>query len=353
MIAGALVACGPAVRDDPATRVVRPVVTPVAALIAVPARDGARPLLIDPFEVTNGAFAAFLDATGHEWAGRPDDWLARVAERPDHPVTRVSFGEASAFAAWWGGRLPTASEWLRAARGARDEPYPWGSRDPVRYAANTLLAALDEPAPVGAFPSSRTDAGIQDLIGNVWEWTDSGPDAWTVLAVPAPRTRTLELWFPRLLPGYDGDPSLRESIDRASGDAAPPRRVPYVGAGRVILGGSFRHRAIAPPPARDLESPFVYESVQGAPITVEVLERVEWRDDLGFRCVRDVDDTVIAAMLDAMRDAPPVGRDRIAAQIRRLGRDVAGRAVTAFDAGRDADLARRCRTLWDDGARRP
>ncbi len=326
--------------------------TPVSALVALSPREDAPPLLVDPFEVTNAAFAAFLDATGHDWAGRPADWDNRVTARPDHPVTRVSFADASAFAAWWGGRLPTATEWLRAARGASDMPYPWGSRDPARYAANTLGTALDEPAPAGAFPSSRTAAGVQDLIGNVWEWTDSGPEAWTALVVPQPRTRRLELWFPRLLPGYGGVPSFRESSEPV-GPSQPPRRIPYIGSGRVILGGSFRHRAIAPPPVSDLAAPFVYESVQRPPITFEVLERIEWRDDLGFRCVRDVDDAVIARMLDAMRGAPAVQRDRIAAQVRRLGRAVAGRAVDAFDAGRDADLARRCRALWDDGERRP
>jgi iron(II)-dependent oxidoreductase len=29
------------------------------------------------------------------------------------------------------------------------------------------------PAPVGSFPSGSSALGIQDLIGNVWEWTKS------------------------------------------------------------------------------------------------------------------------------------------------------------------------------------
>lgn len=110
-----------------------------------------------------------------------------LTDRPDHPVTQVSWEDATAYAAWAGKRLPTEAEHEHASRGGADgTAYAWGDeRCPGgRHLANTWQgpfphhnAAEDgwvTTSPVGTYPANPY--GAVDLIGNVWEWT---ADSWT------------------------------------------------------------------------------------------------------------------------------------------------------------------------------
>jgi len=134
---------------------------------------------LDRTEVTVGDYQRFVAATGAlpPWRVQPDSAL---------PVTGVMWAEAMAYCAWKApgrARLPTEEEWEAAARGSAAHRYPWGP-DWVTGAANTQGAKRARPAPVGSYPHGASPLGIQDLIGNVWEWTKSPAAAYPGGATP-------------------------------------------------------------------------------------------------------------------------------------------------------------------------
>jgi iron(II)-dependent oxidoreductase len=159
---------------------------------------------IDRFPVTARRFAAFVDAGGYRhpelWSEQGRAWLEETGERapqgwvastggwrvrrfghlqpldPREPVQHVSFLEAEAFARWSGGRLPTEAEWEKAAAWdpavRRSRTYPWGEAPPRPERANLDQAAFG-PAPVGGFPAGASAYGVEQLLGDVYEWTSS------------------------------------------------------------------------------------------------------------------------------------------------------------------------------------
>jgi formylglycine-generating enzyme required for sulfatase activity len=100
----------------------------------------------------------------------------------DHPVVQVAYADALAFAEWSGKDLPTEAEWEYAAwGGAKDQDYAWGDELAPGGAmmanywqglfpfANQMLDGWERTSPVGCFPGNGY--GLQDMIGNTWEWT--------------------------------------------------------------------------------------------------------------------------------------------------------------------------------------
>jgi iron(II)-dependent oxidoreductase len=146
---------------------------------------GAHRVQVKPFAmsartVTQGEYAAFIDATGTgvptHWRKEGTGWQARRFDRwspidPHAPMVHVSLEDALAFCRWAGRRLPTEAEWEFAARnGGKCDRYPWGEACAANAPALDFRhrgpsGALDDPAPC---PS-----GLRQMIGGVWEWTAS------------------------------------------------------------------------------------------------------------------------------------------------------------------------------------
>jgi ergothioneine biosynthesis protein EgtB len=157
---------------------------------------------IERHNVTNAAFLEFIEAGGYsdERWWRPEDaaWLATDAvthplfwERHDGrwfwrgmfdlvplplawPVF-VSWAEAAAFARWRGMRLPTEAEFQRAAYGTPspvERRFPWGDAAPTADHGVLDFASWD-PHPAGSHPAGRSAWGVDDLVGNGWEWTST------------------------------------------------------------------------------------------------------------------------------------------------------------------------------------
>jgi formylglycine-generating enzyme required for sulfatase activity len=127
--------------------------------------------------VTNAQYAAFVYATGHEqpilWeGGKPP------TGKEDHPVVFVSWHDAVAYCDWLAEvtgkpyRLPSEAEWEKGARGTDGYIYPWGNQwDEER--CNSGEDDEWHTTPVGAYPEGASPYGLQDMAGNVWEWTRS------------------------------------------------------------------------------------------------------------------------------------------------------------------------------------
>lgn len=167
-----------------------------------PLRDTATyhrvgPFLLDATEVTVAAYGACVEAgrctpaaatvrseeiPRSERAERSSHCNQDRADRADHPVNCVDWAQAREFCAWAGKRLPSEAEWEWAARnGEEGTAFPWGSEPPGARSCWRGAGAGETPGdapgtcPVGSHPEGDTASGLEDLAGNVAEWTSS-PD---------------------------------------------------------------------------------------------------------------------------------------------------------------------------------
>jgi iron(II)-dependent oxidoreductase len=222
---------------------------------------------IDRFPVTSGQFLEFIEDGGYANRAHWEDagWAFRQAEQLEHPlfwrrsgkgwerrrfglweaiprdepVCHVCWYEAAAYARWARRRLPTEAEWEKAAAANPDghvRRFPWGDAPPDRKRAN-LWPTGGHPSQVGAYPAGASAAGVEQLIGDVWEWTAS----------------TFEPY-----PGFRAFPYPEYSAVFFGGDY------------RVLRGGSW---AVAPEAVRNTFRNWDY------PIRRQIFA--------GFRCARD------------------------------------------------------------------
>jgi iron(II)-dependent oxidoreductase len=154
--------------------------------------------------VTNNQFATFIEATkyvttaekeggwspveskfvkGCDWR-HPLDPKNSLKDKGDHHVVQVSWYDAMEYAQWLNQelrteigdleiRLPTEAEWEKAARGEYGNEWPWGNEfDPAK--CNSSEGSKGTTTPVGSYsPQGDSPYGAADMVGNVWEWTQS------------------------------------------------------------------------------------------------------------------------------------------------------------------------------------
>ncbi len=192
----------------------------------------ARPFAISTTEVTVAEFRSYAEGRGLTagaclgyarggWSTDGDpDWTDPGFEQGDsHPVTCVSWSDASGYADWLSARtgfkyrLPSASEWEYSAAAGGDAARWWDdeSLDACRAANIADRSARDaypvwitdecsdasvHTAPVGSFAANPF--GLHDSLGNVFEWV---LDCWNDSYQDAPQDGSA--WL-------DGDCSQRE-----------------------------------------------------------------------------------------------------------------------------------------------
>ncbi len=174
------------------------------------------PYCIDRYEVTTTLYKACSDhgdclraSAVNEWEGiKPAERTAfdplcniRDPEKNGgkHPINCVDWEQAKHFCEVGGARLPTEAEWEFAARGPDGRKYPWGDAEPTAGLLNAcgaecvawgLKAKMDvvpmykvddgwaATAPVGSFPKGASRYGVEDVVGNVWEWVGDNFEAY-------------------------------------------------------------------------------------------------------------------------------------------------------------------------------
>ncbi|MBX7254024.1 MAG: SUMF1/EgtB/PvdO family nonheme iron enzyme [Candidatus Promineofilum sp.] len=135
---------------------------------------------IDRTEVTNAQYAACVAAKA---CSPPESSSSYIRgshyDNPahaDYPVTQVTWYNATAYAEWAGGRLPTEAQWEYAARGPESFEFPWGNGASSCRLANTSGCVRDI-SQTGAYPDGASWVGALDMAGNVSEWTNDWYDS--------------------------------------------------------------------------------------------------------------------------------------------------------------------------------
>ncbi len=163
--------------------------------------------IVDLYPVTNRAYQTFVIETGvidtgkevetpfpfvdeETWRGygliHPYSAVRRFLwrdgqypeGRAEHPVVLVTHKDAERFCSWRGTkeervlRLPTESEWEKAARGIDGRFFPWGNTfDPARL--NSYDNGPFDTVPVGEYPAGISPYWLYDMAGQVFEWTST------------------------------------------------------------------------------------------------------------------------------------------------------------------------------------
>ena len=234
----------------------------------------AHPVAVDPFqmettEVTFQQVVAFLNSRGpgthlNGCAGFPCIETRNESAdaliiydganysvqgiNPQYPAYGMTWYGAREYCEAIGRRLPSEAEWERAARGDDGRVYPWGNDwNPALAKTSRSADTTQGPLSVGSYPQGASVYGINDLAGNLAEWTSD--------------------W-------YDENYYKSFSLDAPTANPTGP----VTGLEKSLRGGSFN------------SVPFFSRAVHRQSWDPSTSQR--W---IGFRCAADLDDTTAVA----------------------------------------------------------
>jgi len=125
------------------------------------------PYWIDKYPVTVEQYAKFLVETK---TPEPKYWHEPNFNGALQPVVGITWSQAMAYVKWAGKELPSEAQWEYAARGRDNRVFPWGDVPPDGTRAN-FGGNLGMTSIVGMHDDGKTPDGIEDMAGNVLEWT--------------------------------------------------------------------------------------------------------------------------------------------------------------------------------------
>lgn len=162
-----------------------------------------RPFAISRYPVTQEQFHAFIDDAGYSnsqwWDGLiyPRDVQVPHTRTPDFPMVNLTWYEAIAYTRWLSYHsgldltLPTEAQWQWAAHGEARTLYPWGDIFDLSR-CNIKESGFGGLTSVTRYEGGVSPFGVQDMSGNVWEWTRTeydSPDKDAMLNITSPALR--------------------------------------------------------------------------------------------------------------------------------------------------------------------
>ncbi len=231
------------------------------------------------YPVTNMWYEKFIKHGGYEnesfwtpeglkWraqtkAKHPKSWHDRRWNCPNHPVVGVCWWEADAFCRWWsihkndGYRyfLPTEKQWEAMAAGFKQQKYPWG-KDFDTDKCNSEESKIGRTSSVGIFQEGKTPEGIEEISGNVWEWTRTNYHSQAELTDSRFEMDAQELYEKIItLSGDEREKKLNDYVVLLNDTK---RQIP------ALRGGSWLHDGVnARCAARNIDHPFNRNSIIG------------------------------------------------------------------------------------------